>query len=134
MRWLESETHEHVDALVAEVESWDADQIFYYLAVQDTMLRAAESGADDEAAAQPDPFQCMDGVIAISELAAVRNQVRSVAPILAAGEMDIFSGREIPRFGRVVERMRAARGDLRRGVRMLRTSVDELQQEQEDDN
>jgi hypothetical protein len=48
--------------------------------------------------------------------------------------MDIFGERGFPRFGRVVERQRSARGDLRRGVRELQTSVNELHQEREDDN
>ena len=133
-RWLESETHEHVDALIAQVQGWDGDQVFYYLAVQDTMLRAAERGAEDEAPARRDPLQHMDGVISLDQLADVRDQVPRIAPILAAGEMDIFTGREIPRFGHIVERMHAARGDLQRGLRMLRASPDEPEEEQEDDS
>lgn len=105
------------------VMRWDGDELLYYLAIHDTMARAgAKPATGDEAVEPPHPITRLDDVISLEELEAVRREVPLVAPILARGEAAIFDGRDILRFGRVVERMRTARRDLREGLALLRSS------------
>jgi hypothetical protein len=104
------------------VMGWDGDELLYYLAIRDTMARAGEQPPPGDESAPPHPVTRLDDVISLEELDMVRTEVPLVAPILARGDAALFDGREIPRFGRVVERMRAARRDLREGLALLRPS------------
>jgi len=121
------------EEMAATVMQWDGDELLYYLAIFDTMARAGEQQESGEGSAQPPhPISRLDDVISLDELEAVRGEVPLVAPILARGEAAIFEGRDIPRFGRVVERMRTARRDLRAGLALLRSSSAATEPEDED--
>ena len=105
------------------VMRWDGDELLYYLAIHDTMARAgAKPETGEQAVEPPHPISRLDDVLLLEELEAVRREVPLVAPILARGEAAIFEGRDIPRFGRMVKRMRTARRDLREGLALLRSS------------
>jgi hypothetical protein len=118
----EAETMEQRRAMVKMVEQWDGDQLLYYLAIRDTMLRA---GQDEGAgtAGNIDPISRLDDVISLVRLDQARTEVSRVAPILASGGIDVFGDHDFPRFGHFADRMRAARGDLRAGLAALRPPV-----------
>ncbi|MDY7107776.1 MAG: hypothetical protein SYC29_03985, partial [Planctomycetota bacterium] len=113
---------ERCEAAKAMVSRCDGDQLLYLLAILDTMARAGEEEEEQEEAgadAKDDRFAPLADVISLPELGTARRETSIVAPRLARGELDLFDGGEFPRFGRVVERMRGARGDLRRALRFL---------------
>jgi hypothetical protein len=108
------------EAARALVQQWDGDQLLYLLAILDTMARAGER-EDGKDETKDDRFAPLADVISLSELEAAQRQTSFIAPQLARGEIDILAGREIPRFGRVVERMHSARSDLRRALAFLQS-------------
>jgi hypothetical protein len=112
---------ERYSATKETVKGWDGDQLLSMLAVLDTMTRAGEDGAlETDAGAKDRRFAPLADVISLSDLEAARRAAARIAPRLARGEIDIFTGRDITRFGRAAERMHSARGDLRRALAVLR--------------
>jgi hypothetical protein len=121
------------EEMAATVMRWDGDELLYCLAIFDTMIRAGEQNQPgDESAPPTHPIDRLDDVLSLEELERARREVPLVAPILARGEAAIFDGRDIPRFGRVVERMRFARRDLRAGLALLRPAPSATGPEDED--
>lgn len=125
---------EEYERITETVKRWDGDELLYVLAVLDTMARAEgqaaeakskpgdeEADASEQAGHAVDPLTRLADVVSLAGLETVRREVPIVAPRLARGEIDIFAGRDITRFGRVAERMRSARGDLRRALAALRS-------------
>lgn len=123
---------EEYERITETAKRWDGDELLYMLAVLDTMTRAEEQAAeaksepgDDEGDAsgqaghEVDPLARLADVVSLAGLETVRREVPIVAPRLARGEIDVFAGRDITRFGRAAERMHSARGDLRRGLAAL---------------
>jgi len=125
---------EEYERITETVKRWDGDELLYVLAVLDTMARAEgqaaeakskpgdeEGDASGQAGHEVDPLTRLADVVSMAGLETVRREVPIIAPRLARGEIDIFAGRDIPRFGRVAERMHSARGDLRRALAALRS-------------
>ncbi len=87
------------------------EEALYVLAVRDTL--------EGDASAGPDLTRRLDGAISVETLAMVRAEARLLAPQYRAGEIDLYRDREVPKIADVSDRMRSARGDLRRGLARL---------------
>jgi hypothetical protein len=97
-------------SLESAVQTWNGDQLLFYLAVRDTMARGEG----------PDRTLGLTGVIDLDALRAVRDGVPAVAPHLARGEIEVFTDPGAPEWAAFVEHSRAARGDLRHALGRLR--------------
>jgi hypothetical protein len=118
------------------VKTWDGDRILHLLLVLDTMERTAQAEGATENAPAPgapdaahedagDPLMLLDGIVEATAVAAVRDDVARVAPLLAHGDADALSGHPVVAFAGYETRRRTARGDLRGVLALLRAEAEE---------
>ena len=104
------------EAIEKLVATFNGDQLFYYLAIFDTLTKASEKSAES---GKDDSIAKLNDILSERDLEAVRSDVPRVAPILAEHQFDIFTNRQIPLFADYARRMRFARSDLRKGFSLL---------------
>jgi len=128
-RWTQTpEERRRIKTIIAAIEQWNGDQILYYLTVHDTLARADEQEEEaDPSSARLDPLTRLDDVISLPALEQARLTVGRVAPRLARDDINIFDEGAWEGIARIVERMRSARRDLRRGLEMLQPVGGEAQ-------
>ncbi|UCD75222.1 MAG: hypothetical protein JSV91_15745 [Phycisphaerales bacterium] len=103
-----------------QIARWSGDRLLYVLAMLDAMARAGREKVPDQSG-DDDPLRRLADIITPAELAKIGDQIPMIAPALAQGDHAILNEVQFPPLGRVVENMRRARADLRRGADLLRS-------------
>lgn len=98
------------------VTTFNGDQLFYFLAIFDTLTKASKKNPDP---GNGNSIATLYDILSESDLEAVRGEVPRVAPLLAEHQYDMIIDRQIPRFADYARRMRSARSDLRKGFSLL---------------
>jgi len=105
--------------LAAQMRRLSGDHLLYALAVYDTI---GPKGVADPPPTEPEPLQSpqrLKDILSFDALTVARGEAPGIEPVLARGEVDVLMREDLPCIGQVVERQRAARGDLREAVKAL---------------
>jgi hypothetical protein len=117
------ELREHWDTHIAPVQHWSGDELMDFIAVYNHMTHTGREKAGHDvtgAEAAEAVFARLSDIIDLERLKRTRALSSVIAPRVAQREYDLFRDQTTPAFGRYVERMRAARSDLRHAFRLLR--------------